>query len=115
VPSAGNARNNDTWTSDWLNGPDGAVITWRRKHKYDASTRIWRQLLIIEKFIDGRLVETELNERVGRFFTVDEAVQFAKAAGFTEIRATNWLTEDPPSADARVVSVRCKKPAETAD
>ena len=60
--------------------------------------------------MDGQLLETEANERTGRFFSVDEAVHYAKAAGFEEVGATNWLTADPPDKDAKVITVRCRKP-----
>lgn len=100
------------WEGDWIKGPDDAVIAWRRRGKYNPATHIWNSLFIVEKFIDGSLVETEANEHVVRYFTVDEAVQYASSAGFEDIQATDWLTEDPPSNDSKVITVRCKKPAE---
>lgn len=98
------------WNGDWAKSPDGAVIAWRRSIKYDPTTHIWNSLFIIEKFIDGSLVETEANERVGRNFTVAEAIQYAKSAGFTNIKATDWLTENPPRKNSPVITVRCYKP-----
>ena len=88
------------------------VIAWRSKNKYDAATHLWERLFIVEKFVSGRLVQTEANERWGRYFTADEAVGFAETAGFEEIRASDWLTEDPPGKDSNVVTVRCRKPLE---
>jgi hypothetical protein len=78
--------------------------------KHDPATHVWKCLFIVEKFAGGRLVETEANERWGRTFTLDEALQYAKAAGFEDIRATNWLTDDPPGKDSGVITVQCKKP-----
>ena len=104
--------NDNRWTGDWVRGPDDAVIAWRNHMKYDPGTHVWERLFVVEKFIEGQLVETEANERVGRFFTVDEAVRYARSAGFEDVRATNWLTEDPPSKDLQVITVRCRKPAE---
>lgn len=112
VPGENNNRNDGKWTGGWISGPDDIVIAQRKMHKYNAATHIWEQLHIYEKFIGGRLVETEANERTGRFFTVEEAVQFGKSAGFVGIKVTNWLTEDPPQKDSVVVTVKCRKPEE---
>jgi SAM-dependent methyltransferase len=101
----------DSWNGDWLKGSGDAIIAWRLRRKYDPATHIWEMLFIIEKFINGTLVETEVNERTGKFFTVNEAVQYARAAGFKDIRASDWLTEDPPGDNSKVITVRCKKPA----
>jgi SAM-dependent methyltransferase len=98
------------WTGDWRTGPDGLVIAWRAKRRYNVNTHVWEALLVIEKFLDGHLVETEANERTGRFFTVEEAVQFATSAGFVGIRATDQLTEDPPAKDSTGATVQCRKP-----
>lgn len=111
VPAQGAApRTGNGWIGDWVPGPGDVVIAWRRRHKYDAATRTWRQLMVFEKFVAGRLVETEAAERQGRFFAVDEAVQFAEAAGFERTRATHWLTDEPPTPDSHVVTIRCHKP-----
>jgi hypothetical protein len=107
-------KNDNTWTGDWVCGPDGAVIAWRNRMKRDPNTHVWECLFVVEKFVDGRLVEAEANERTGRNFTVDEAVQYAQAAGFEHIRATDWLTDDPPSKDSTVVTVQCRKAREQA-
>ena len=103
------------WDGDWMKGSDDVVIAWRRRVKYDPTTHTWDSLFIIEKFIDGALVETEANERVGRYFTVDETMQYANSAGFEYVRVTDWLNEDPPSNDSKELVVRCKKPAEKVD
>jgi hypothetical protein len=93
-------------------GPDDVVIAWRTRMKHDPETKVWQWLLIVEKFVGGRLVETEANERWGRTFIVEEALQYAKEAGFEDIRATDWLSDDPPGKDPDVINVQCKKPVE---
>lgn len=104
-------KTDDKWAGDWIQGLDDAVIAWRRRMKYNPTSHVWECLFIVEKFIAGRLVETEANERSGRFFTVDEAVQFARSAGFEDVRATHWLSDEPPRDDSKVVTVRCRRPA----
>ena len=106
--------NDSGWTGDWINGPDDVVLAERNRNKYDATTRVWERLFVVEKYVSGRLIETEANERTGRYFTVEEAVQFGKSAGFVSIKATNWLTEEPPSDDSAVITVQCRKPGEQA-
>jgi len=39
------------------------VIAWRKRTKHDPVTHVWRWMFIVEKFVDGQLVETEANER----------------------------------------------------
>ena len=99
------------WEGDWIKGPNDVVIAWRRRFKYNRATHVWESLFIVEKFINGSLIETEANERAGRYFTIGEAVQYASSAGFEDISVTDWLTDDPPRDDSKVITVRCKKPA----
>ena len=101
-----------SWNGDWVKGPDDVIIAWRHRQKYDPDTHIWNSLFIIEKFICGTLIETEANERVGRYFTIDEAMNYANSAGFEDIKATDSFTEDPPSNASKEIIVRCKKPVE---
>ncbi|MBN2208142.1 MAG: class I SAM-dependent methyltransferase [Candidatus Coatesbacteria bacterium] len=108
-------KDDSKWTGGWVRGPGDVVVAWRSQMKYDSATHVWECLFIVEKFIGGRLIETEANERTGRFFTTEEAVQYAKSAGFEKIRATNWLTEKPPGKESKAITVRCKKPVEKID
>jgi SAM-dependent methyltransferase len=110
VPEKAQA-NNSNWTGNWVRGPDDVIIAWRRHWRYDQASRVWECLFIIEKFIGGRLVETEANERKGRFFTIEEAVGYAKAAGLAEILTMDRLTEQAPRPDSASITVLCKKPA----
>jgi ribosomal protein S18 acetylase RimI-like enzyme len=105
-------RREDLWTGDWLRGPDDVILAKRQRNKYDPAAQVWERLVVFEKYVEGRLVETEANERVGRFFTVEEAVGFAEAAGFETIRVSGDYSEAPPTKRAKVVAVRCRKPQE---
>jgi SAM-dependent methyltransferase len=104
-------KNNNNWTGNWARGPGDVVIAWRRHWRYDEASHVWECLFIVERFVGGRLVETEANERTGRFFSLEEAVEYATAAGFAEIRTTDRLTEEPPRRNSASVIVRCRKPA----
>lgn len=99
------------WNGGWLVGPDDVVIAYRRMCRQAKASPLWQQLMIFEKFVAGRLVESEAAERMGRLFTVAEARAYAEAAGFDDIRVTHWLTEEPAADDTPVVTVRCRKPA----
>jgi len=110
VPVEGSSEKDGIWTGDWWDGADGSVIVRRRLRKYDASIHVWEQLWVIDKFMDGRLVETEADERTGRYYTVEEVVRFGESAGFAEICATDWLSGDPPRKGSDVVTVRCRRP-----
>jgi SAM-dependent methyltransferase len=100
----------NNWIGDWIECPDDTIIAWRQRRKYNSSTHVWKCLFVIEKFINGCLTETEANERTGRYFTIEEAVSFAIAAGFENIKITDWLTEEPPKKESEVITVKCRKP-----
>ncbi|MFC2074865.1 class I SAM-dependent DNA methyltransferase [Bdellovibrionota bacterium] len=103
-------KNDNRWSGNWVTGPNNVVISLRNNTYCDSKTHIWEQLFIFDKFRDGKLIETEVNERWGRYFTVEETVKYAKDAGFVDIKVTNWLTEDPPKEDSVIIAVQCRKP-----
>jgi len=101
------------WKGNWVRGSEDVIYAWRKSSaRYDTDTHVWENLHIVEKFVDGQLIETEANERTGRFFTMDEAEHYARSAGFIDIKMTNRLTDDPPSDDFEGVgiTVQCRKP-----
>jgi SAM-dependent methyltransferase len=100
------------WTGGWVRGPGGVVVTWRRKTIYQRRTRVWQSMVVFDRFVNGRLEATELDERAGRYFRVSEAVGLARVAGFERVRATDWLTTRPPTKKSIVVTVECRKPLE---
>ncbi len=100
------------WTGKWFQGLNDVVIASRSMVRYRAGTDIWDEALVIDKFVAGRLIETELDERSGRRFTTGEALAFATSAGFLNATATAWLGDDPPTGDAEVITVRCSRPAD---
>lgn len=104
-------ESDSNWSGHWLRAPDDTIIAWRRNTTYDPKTHIWETLFIVDKFVAGQLLETEANDRTGRHFTVEEAVRYAERAGFEDIRAADWLTENPPNEDSKVITIQCQKPS----
>jgi SAM-dependent methyltransferase len=76
------------WVGRWWTRPDGATIVCRNLSRYDATARIEEGLGIYELWVDGELVESELNNWVRRFWAADELEQELQLAGFTDIAIT---------------------------
>jgi SAM-dependent methyltransferase len=81
-------RRSGRWVGRWWNRPDGAKIVSRDLGRYDPATRIEEGLGIYELYVDGRLVETELNDWVRRFWTDDELENELRSAGFVDVAIT---------------------------
>ncbi len=73
------------WFGRWWTRPDGARIVLRTLNAYDASTQVETGLGIYELFVDGALVETELNDWVRRFWEPAQISDALAAAGFVDI------------------------------
>ena len=84
TPAAAPSRTG-RWFGRWWNRPDGATIVSRDLGRYDPATRIEEGLGIYELYVDGRLVETELNNWVRRFWTEDELETELNRAGFVGV------------------------------
>lgn len=76
------------WVGRWWNRPDGATIILRNLNRYDPETRVEEGLGIYELWVDGQLVESELNNWVRRFWAADELEQELHLAGFSNIAIT---------------------------
>lgn len=74
-----------TWTGTFWRRPDGATITLRGTGRYDPSTQVEEAVGIYELFVGGRLVQTELNEWVRRFWTPGQITVAMTTAGFTDV------------------------------
>jgi len=100
-----------SWTGNYFRAPNGALYADRTICKDCSSTpNCWERLLVIEKYADGRLVETEANHRFGRFFLVEEVLRFFESAGYDSLRVVNELTDEPPSKDVTTLAVVARKP-----
>ena len=76
------------WFGRWWSRPDGAKIVSRDLGRYDPETRIEEGLGIYELWVDGQLVETELNDWVRKFWAADELERELRRAGFAEVEIT---------------------------
>ena len=73
------------WFGRWWDRPAGARIVSRELGRYDPATRIEEALGIYELYADGRLVETEMNNWVRRFWTDTELADELHRAGFVAV------------------------------
>ena len=81
-------RRTGRWFGRWWDRPDGAKIVSRELGRYDPATRIEEGLGIYELYVEGRLVETELNDWVRRFWNEAELEHELRLAGFVDIATT---------------------------
>jgi SAM-dependent methyltransferase len=102
-------KNDNNWTGGWTRGAGDLIIAWRNHWRYDEGTHCWECLFVVEKFVGGKLVETEANERTGRYFSIEEAMGYAKAAQLGEIKVIDRLTEGPPRPESTSLLVTCRK------
>jgi SAM-dependent methyltransferase len=106
-PAARSSHVEGVWHGGAWRRPDGATITLRAVDRYDPATRTERGVGIYELFVDGRPVETEVNDWVRRFWTEDEISVVLLAAGFTEVHAV------PPYEPGPVVCMLARRPPES--
>ena len=76
------------WFGRWWDRPDGARIVSRDLARYDARTHVEEGFGIYELYVDGRLVETEMNNFVRRFWTEGELEVELREAGFVDAAVT---------------------------
>ena len=77
------------WFGRWWDRPDGARIVSRDLTRYDpATTDVEEGFGIYELYVDGRLVETEMNNFVRRFWTEGALEAELRAAGFVDVDIT---------------------------
>jgi SAM-dependent methyltransferase len=70
------------WFGRWWDRPDGARIVSRDLGRYDDTTHVEEGLGIYELYVDARLVETEMNNWVRRFWNERELANEIERSGF---------------------------------
>ncbi len=78
-------RRTGRWFGRWWDRPDGARIVSRDISRYDPTMLVEEGLGIYELWVDGRLVETEMNNWVRRFWTDDTLADELRGAGFVAV------------------------------
>lgn len=101
---------NGIWQGKWTFGKEGILFAKRQLTQYQPDTHIRESLLVLEKYRDGSLVETEANLGIMRFYSALEVIQLLESTDFINISVTKWLSNGPPSEDSEILSIRCNKP-----
>jgi SAM-dependent methyltransferase len=78
-------RGNGLWTGRWWTRADGATIVERRVARYDAARTVEEGLGIYELYVGGKLVETELDDWIRRFWKPRALRAELELAGFTDV------------------------------
>jgi SAM-dependent methyltransferase len=65
---------------------------------------------IYELFVDGKLVETQLNELPLRLYEREEMRDVLESAGFTDIVVTKGFTDEAATDEDWLLSFRCARP-----
>jgi hypothetical protein len=86
------------------------VITVRGTGRYDPVAQLEEAVGVYELFVDGRLVETELDEWARRFWTPEQVTAVLTDAGFADVRVTRAYSDGPPHADDPLLSVQAVAP-----
>lgn len=99
------------WKGDWKTAEDKSIYSKKILTQYNQETHLREGLLIIEKFQDGNLIESEENLGITRYYKIDEATALLCETGFIDIEARNWLTNEPVNGSPSLVTIQCKRPA----
>jgi len=98
------------WGGRWLKRPDGALIVMSWLGQYAASERISYSLHRYELVIDGRVVETEMEEFNLRAYELQEFQTLLEAAGFVDVKPLKAFEQCAPDADDEGLVFECRRP-----
>lgn len=98
------------WGGRWLKRPDGALLVISWLGQYAASERISYSLHRYELVIDGRVVETEMEEFNLRAYEPQEFQALLESAGFVDVKALKAFEQRAPDADDEGVVFECRRP-----
>ena len=98
------------WGGRWLKRPDGALIVLSALGQYAASERISYSLHRYELVIDGRVVETEMEEFNLRAYEPREFQNLLESAGFVDVKALKTFEQRAPDADDEGLVFECRSP-----
>lgn len=110
-PEAAPARDRTgLWSGGWDVAEDGSALVVRMVHNYDPDTQVRASVMILERYVDGRLEDTELHETTMRFWEVETVTAYLGDVGFDDVIASNVFTDDQPPGDNHWLVIRARKP-----
>lgn len=105
----GNFIGADDWKGTYYRLDDETILTQRQYTKYDLKTHCWETPVIYEEYHNGKLVETEMNVRIGRLFSVDEILSLLSKSAFKLISVTDWVSDDHVNENSEIATFTCTK------
>jgi ubiquinone/menaquinone biosynthesis C-methylase UbiE len=105
--------------SNWVEAEDGTVILSRATPAvYDRNLGLWREFRIDEKWVDGKLIESEGWVSSGRDCSAEVVEAFCVNAGFEQVRVTShWAgpvvdnSQQLQGPSWNALSLTCRKPS----
>ena len=98
------------WQGDWKAGNDGTMYAKRILVKYDETTRVRSGFLVIDKYCEGNLVESEENLGLTRYYESSAIAEWLRDVGFREVFVMEWASEEAADPESAFVTIRCLKP-----
>lgn len=98
------------WGGRWLKRPDGALLVISWLGQYAASERTSYNIHRYELVVDGRVVETELEEFNLRNYEPPELQALLERAGFVDIKLLKAFEQRAPDDDDEGFVLECRRP-----
>jgi SAM-dependent methyltransferase len=98
------------WGGRWLKRPDGALLVISWLGQYAASELTSYALHRYELVVEGRVVETEIEEFNLRYFQPSELQALVEAAGFVDVKALKTFEQQPPDSEDEGFVIECRRP-----
>jgi SAM-dependent methyltransferase len=111
LPPQGDHSRSRHWFGSWVEAEDGTVISTRVNEAYDPSTGLAKEFHIDEKWVDGRLIDTESWISWIRVYSAEVVERFCVDAGFEWVRVTAHWDDRRAAENAEQVSLTCRKPS----
>jgi len=89
----GNFIGADDWKGTYYRLDDETILIQRQYTKYH----------------NGKLVETEMNVRIGRLFSVDEILSLLSKSVFKLISVTDLVSDNPVNENSEITTFTCTK------
>ncbi|NQU43092.1 hypothetical protein HQ520_07390 [bacterium] len=101
-------RQNQVSTA-WVKASDGSIYLSRAIRSYDPQTHISTNLLIHDRYVDGKLVGSQAFEDPNRMYEPPMVMDLLSRAGSIDIRLCEYHTDGPRDENSDMVSIRCRK------